>query len=478
MSDSVPPQDETPELAKSPKPVATSVPISHAGISMRTAWRQDRLKLAGWLIFGTLVGAMFSRPVAGLAIVLAFQLIAALRNMRALLLWLDAPKRYDLPDVGGVWGAIFENLIDIQRRNRKRKKKLAAILAEFQASTAALPDGAVVLAERGEIAWFNKSAQILLGLRASHDLGIRIVNLIRHPDFSRYMKDALYDGEVEVPSPINERVTLSLRIIPYGNNQRLLIVRDVSEIRRLETARRDFVSNASHELRTPLTVMRGYLDMIEPDSRGQGPLSPWRLPIDEMRSQATRMEGLIGDMLKLARLESEGQEPRMEPVDVPELLRRTLEEGKALSKGHHHFETDVDERLLLVGRESELASIFINLVSNAVRYTADQGTIRLRWWQDVDGAHFSVTDSGIGISPEDIPRLTERFYRVDVGRSRASGGTGLGLSIVKHALERHEARLQIDSRLGIGSTFSCHFPLQRVQQRGAFAPLKAVALRH
>ncbi len=430
---------------------------------MHHALRREISKIIGICIAGAIVGWIFDHALLGYAVAVTLYLGVQLRHLRALRQWLEAPKYVELHEPGGIWGDVFEKLLDLQKRNRKRKRKLAAIVSEFQASTAALPDGAVVLGERGEIAWFNKAAQAMLGLRGQQDVGIRIPNLIRNPEFAQYFTDNEYLGEVEVASPINRGVRIALKIIPYGNNQRLMIVRDVSELRRLETARRDFVANASHELRTPLTVLRGYLDMIEPESRGPGPLAPWRMPLNEMRAQSTRMESLINDMLKLAKLESD-VDSKQEVLDVPAVLARVLEEARAMSLGSHVIEASIDAELFLFGRETEAQSIFSNLVTNAIRYTPHQGRIEVRWFGDEEGAHFTVTDSGIGIADDDIPRLTERFYRVDVGRSRASGGTGLGLSIVKHALQRHEGWLEIRSQLGKGSTFLCHFPPHRVHR--------------
>ena len=403
---------------------------------------------------------MFNHPAAGGGVVLLLFVVVYLRRLAALRAWIQAPKHFDLPEAPGLWGDVFDRLLDWQRRNRKKKKRLATMLAEFQASTAALPDGAVVLGERGEMLWYNAAAQKMLGLR-SHDVGLRVVNLIRHPVFSDYFNQGEFqqDQESEVPSPLNRARTLSLRIIPYGNNQKLLIVRDVSELRRLETARRDFVANASHELRTPLTVLRGYLDMLEPEAQ-KGALAGWRAPIVEMKNQAVRMESLVNDMLKLARLEAQTQNSQ-QMLNVPVILRRVLDEARAMSQSQHRFEARIDAALGLLGNETELQSIFSNLVSNAVRYTPAGGVIRVDWRSDGQGPVFSCADSGIGIAAEDIPRLTERFYRVDIGRSRASGGTGLGLSIVKHALERHEGDLHIDSEIGVGSTFSCRFPAVR-----------------
>ncbi len=426
-------------------------------------WREELFKLGLYAGVGGAAGWTMSETLLGCLLAVLLFVSSHLRHLRHLRQWLAAPKLHPLPEPTGIWGEVFEALQLLEKRNRKRKKRLAEIVAEFQASTAALPDGAVVLGENGIILWFNRAAQALLGLRSSQDIGIRVANLIRHPNFTSYIaRDGDYDGEAEVPSPINRAISLALRIIPYGHDQRLMIVRDVSEIRRLETARRDFVSNASHELRTPLTVLRGYIDMIEPDTRDNASQPGWRMPVLEMRKQAARMESLINDMLKLARLESDVYEHKPESLDVPALLQRVAMEARSMSGGQHRFEFNIQPDLFLYGRETEAQSIFGNLVSNAVRYTPAGGVIRLSWWSDEEGAHLAVADSGIGIAEADIPRLTERFYRVDVGRSRASGGTGLGLSIVKHGLERNEGRLSIESEPGVGSTFYCHFPLHRV----------------
>ncbi|MHA7834971.1 MAG: ATP-binding protein, partial [Algiphilus sp.] len=274
----------------------------------------------------------------------------------------------------------------------------------------------------------------------------------------------------QLPSPLNAQYTLNLRLIPYGNGQRLLIVRDVSEHQRLDRMRRDFVANASHELRTPLTVLSGYIEMMHGEAgRSDSPLASWGAPLGEMRGQLGRMEHLIGDLLKLARLESDTPAPRNAPINMHKLLQDALRQAEPLSRGAHHFDSEMDEALLLYGRESELQSIAINLLSNAVRYSPDGGTIRLEWrTATTSGGEcplLQVRDSGIGIEADVIPRLTERFFRVDVGRSRATGGTGLGLAIVKHALEHHEAELSVESEPGEGSVFACHFPAYRLYRQ-------------
>jgi two-component system phosphate regulon sensor histidine kinase PhoR len=397
--------------------------------------RRQLLNAALFAALGGLLGWPFGQPQAGVIVALTLVLARQLYYLGALRAWADSPKRIELPEAGGAWGEVYERLLDLQRSNRKRKKRLAAMLAQFQASAEALPDGAVVTEARGEMVWFNTAARALLGLRSPQDMGQRLVNLLRHPEFTEYFERGAFEKEVEIPSPVNHTVMLSLRVVPYGDNQRLLMVRDVSELHRLERIRRDFVANASHELRTPLTVLRGYIEMMLPES--QRGLAEWRQPLAEMHAQATRMEALVRDLLKLARLEGETAGTRPDVLDAPALIEQALVEARGLSKGQHRIEALVDPALMLYGREVEAESIFSNLIANAVQYTSPGGRITVRWQAEGDGARFSVADSGIGVAPEDIPRLTERFYRVDEGRSRASGGTGLGLSIVKHALERH-----------------------------------------
>lgn len=434
---------------------------------IRAAWMVELRRLLLMLALSWWVGWLLGAPHLGMAIGLLLLLVFHVRNLSSLLQWTRQPQRVELPDTAGVWGVIFDGLLDSQRRARSRKRRLASILGEFQASTAALPDGAVVVSPHGEIAWFNDAAQTLLGLRSAQDIGHRVNNLIRDPSFSRYVDAGNYAEDLQLVSPVDSQITLSLRMIPYGNGQRLLVVRDVSEARRLDRMRRDFVANASHELRTPLTVLAGYVDMMRPESeRPDSELAPWSAPLAEMRRQLDRMEMLLEDLLKLARLEAETPAPRGTVVDLPELIESALNEARELSAGKHEIQSDNDATLLLCGRQSELRSIAGNLLINAVRYTPDGGTVRLSWQREASGeAVLRVCDSGIGIAEESIPRLTERFYRIDVGRSRASGGTGLGLAIVKHALEHHEGVLDIESTPGQGSNFICRFPAYRASQR-------------
>lgn len=434
---------------------------------MEGARREELLRLAAWLALCLLVGSVIDAVTLTLAIGLGCYIAWLLLQASRLVVWLQSDEDSEVPESSGLWGEIFNNLYQQQVRHIADKRQLASMLSEFQASTAALPDAVVVVDGTGHISWCNEAATDLLGLRVPHDLGQRIVNLLRHPGFVNAFNKQQHDADILMPSPLNAQQTLTLRIVAYGDGQKLVMARDVSHVEQMERSRRDFVANASHELRTPLTVIRGYLEMMEEESSDAKPLFPWRSPLSEMRQQATRMGRIIEDLLKLARIENQGSAAKHEIIDVPRQLAVIVDEAKALSKERHQFDIDVQADIFLYGQAAELQSVFSNLLFNAVQYTPEGGSIKLRWWADQQGTHFSVTDNGSGIEPHHIPRLTERFYRADSGRSRETGGTGLGLAIVKHALEHHDSQLEIASELNVGSTFSCSFPKTRSRQQAA-----------
>ncbi len=433
---------------------------------MNTAWQRELWSVV--TLFGLAV--IFGLATRHLALMLVIfsggYLCWHLIHLARLYRWLVAPSRSEQPRGIGAWEDIYYAIARMQQRHRRSKQRLSAILAEFRVSTAALPDAVVVLDAVGRISWFNEAATDLLGLRLPQDLGQRLVNLLRFPAFVAYMQRGDYSHGVEAPAPEQPDHHLLIRVVPYGDDQRLLIARDVTELKRLEQTRRDFVANASHELRTPLTVLRGYLDMMDEEAReseeGSG-LSPWRVPISDMRSQARRMGQIVNDMLTLARLDNDATIGKSERVDVPSLCDAVLEQAQAVSQGRHHFETSIDRGLFLDGRSNEMHSALANLVINAVQHTPPKTVIRVQWWHDEHGAHFRVADNGPGIPEEDIPRVTERFYRVDVGRSRGTGGTGLGLAIVKHVVDRHQGRMQIKSKRGEGCSFTLDFPERAVR---------------
>jgi len=430
---------------------------------MISAWAREAWRFGAVVLGSALLGAWLgSVPWLILVGVLVYAGWHAY-NLYRLERWLAGAVPYDPPEDAGIWSAIYDHFYQLQRRNRRRKRRLAAILSEFRQSTAAMPDATVVLAPDLRIVWFNEAARRLLGLRPGTDTGQRIVNLIRHPDFLRYLEGSGDDDAVELISPADRRRVLSLRLVPYGDEQRLLLARDVTQVYELERVRRDFVANASHELRTPLTVITGYLETLlgNPDDVPQG----WGAPLERMREQASRMEQILRDLLMLSDMDASATENTREEVDVPALLESVVEEGRALAGDDLTLTLSTDQWLHLQGAESELRSAFANLVVNAVKYTPSGGGIEVVWQATEDGAALEVRDDGIGIPAKEIPRITERFYRVDTSRSRARGGTGLGLAIVKHGLQRHDARLEVDSVPDRGSTFTCRFPASRTIRR-------------
>ena len=433
---------------------------------MNPSWRQEAsvalllfvTAVIGWLVFQHLFAWLF----AATFVYLCWHVL----NLYRLDAWIRRGRQLMTPSSLGVWGELFNGFYRMRRRDRERKRRIARLLREFRNSTSAMPDGVVLLDSLWEIIWFNDAAERLLGLRPGQDLQRRIGNLIRHPDFVGYLRHGVFEEPVDIPAPASPGVRVSLRIVPYGSDQRLLLARDVTRLHRLEEMRRDFVANASHELRSPLTVIGGYLDAMRADSRLE---HDWGVPLAEMEHQMQRMLAIIKDLLELSRLETEAREAPFAPVDVPALLQRVQRDALALGHGPRDVVVDVKDRVWVLGSESELFSAFSNLVFNAMRYTPDSGRVSLRWWVEEDGARLSVTDTGVGIASEHLPRLTERFYRVDRSRSRDSGGTGLGLAIVKHVLQRHDADLEVESEPGRGSVFTCHFPMERVAREAKTA---------
>ena len=364
------------------------------------------------------------------------------------------------PEIGGPWGEVITQIVRLHRRKRFHKQRFVQLFRQIQRSTAALPDGVVILNDLREIVWFNRMAGQLLVLRRPADLGLRIDNLVRQPEFVRYMDSGQFSNPVIVRGGKADHLYLSLQVVPYGEGQQLLLVRDVSRQMRLEAMRKDFVANASHELRSPLTVISGYLETLSQDLLLDADL---RGPIAEMLRQSERMTTIITELLELSRLEAALDEVDATPVNVTALMAMLRKDVLARLAHPGEVSLRVESQAMLAGNESEIHSAFSNLVDNAAKYTPTTGAIEIRWSVDAQGGHFAVTDTGIGIHADHIPRLTERFYRVDAGRARDTGGSGLGLAIVKHVLQRHDATLEIVSVQGRGSTFTCHFPPQRLR---------------
>ena len=429
-------------------------------MTLPSRWVSQLAALAGLVTLALLLGWWFGGPGWWLSGAAVLYIAFMLRHLYLLDRVLDGQRRLPLFETRGLWAEIFARVDKVRAKARNRKKKYHRLLREVRESTGALADGGIILNPDSEILWFNPAAARLLGLNIATDIGHRLDNLLRHPSFVDYLRTPTGDGIV-VASPRHESGWLNVQIIPYGTDQRLAIVRDVTQEKNVERTRRDFVANASHELRSPLTVISGYLETL--GEEGDMPAS-WRAPMTEMQRQAERMTRILRDLIELTRLESAEVSAPYDFVDVCAMLTPIVDEFRARTGGPT-VELVLDTDAALLGKESELHSIFYNLVNNAVRFTPAGGSVRVLWRAEKLGAVFEVVDTGIGIPEEQIPRVTERFYRVDPGRSRATGGTGLGLAIVKHALQRHEGELTIRSREGEGSTFSCRFPKERVVHR-------------
>ena len=433
---------------------------------MNPSWRQEAT-VALFLVLMALVGYfIFHHLFAWLFAATFVYLVWHVINLYRLDRWLRRGRQLSTPASRGVWGELFNQFYRLRRRDRERKRRITYLLREFRNSTSAMPDGVVLLNALWEIIWFNDAAERLLGLRPGQDLRRRIGNLIRHPDFVGYLRHGNFNEPIDIAAPAAPGVRVALHIVPYGSDQRLLLARDVTRLHRLEEMRRDFVANASHELRSPLTVVGGYLDAMRADPRLE---HDWGVPLAEMEHQMQRMLEIIKDLLELSRLETEAREAPFAPVDVPSMLQRVQREALALGYGPRDVAVDIKDPVWILGSEGELFSAFSNLVFNAMRYTPDSGKVTINWSLDGDGVRLAVTDTGVGIAPEHVPRLTERFYRVDRSRSRDSGGTGLGLAIVKHVLQRHDAELEVESEPGKGSVFTCRFPLERVAREARTA---------
>jgi two-component system phosphate regulon sensor histidine kinase PhoR len=397
----------------------------------------------------------------GLAAVAAGLAVALFRQMceRAKLRqWASQSRLNDPPEAAGRWGEIFNMLHRHRRTALKRRRDLARLMVRSRRGAQALPYGVAVLDSEYRLDWCNDAAREHLGLDPERDRDQPIVNMVRVPEFVEYLRAADFSEALSLAFP-GSRLTLSVQLVPFGDEDHLLLSQDVTGAARVEAMRRDFVANVSHELRTPLTVLAGFLETIQDLKLDASRVRDY---VGLMAPQAERMKHLIDDLLTLSSLEHAPPPPAAERVALRTLLERVRTEAEGLSGGKHRISLEAAGGHDLLGAESEIASAFVNLVSNAVRYTSAGGEIRLCWKSADAGAEFSVEDTGIGIDPEHLPRLTERFYRVDRGRSRETGGTGLGLSIVKHALARHQATLAIDSAPGKGSRFSARFPSARL----------------
>ncbi len=383
-------------------------------------------------------------------------------KLRKLLLRLTARQRLTPSTGPGVWNELDRLLYRGQNEMRARKRRLIDMLRAYRAATAVLPDAIVVVERNSQrIQWFNEAATRLLGLHYPSDLGAALSDRLQPLPIAHWLTGGRHaEPLLDAASPVQPDLRLSLRLIPYSDELWLLIARDVSKLMHLEQMRRDFVANVSHELRTPLTVVHGYLDMLDPAEQPE-----WAPMLNEMQRQSQRMTQLVEDLLTLSRLEAQEALPE-ETVSMAPMLTMLKREADALSQRRHTITTEDLASVDLWGSTKELHSAFSNLVGNAIRYTPAGGSIHIRFVSERDGGvSLSVEDTGYGIPAAHLPRITERFYRVSTSRSRESGGTGLGLSIVKHVLNLHQARLEIESEVGRGSRFTCRFGRERIRAR-------------
>ena len=411
------------------------------------------LELALFCLPALLLGLIFGYLPWLLLVSVLAALVWNFYNQLKLSHWLWVDRSMTPPPGRWSWEPLFYGLYQMQQRNRRRRRELALLIKRFRSGAESLPDAVVMTTVEGNIFWCNGLAQHLLGFRWPEDNGQHILNLLRYPEFSHYLQRQEFTRPLTLQ--LNNEHFVEFRIMPYSEGQLLMVARDVTQMRQLEGARRNFFANVSHELRTPLTVLQGYLEMMS-DEELDGSLRGKAL--GTMQEQTKRMDGLVKQLLTLSRIEAAPNVDMNEKVDIPLMLRVLQREAQSLSGGNHQINFRVNENLKVFGNEDQLRSAVSNLVYNAVNHTPAGTNIEVSWQQTPQGAQFQVSDNGPGIGPEHIPRLTERFYRVDKARSRQTGGSGLGLAIVKHALSHHDSRLEILSEPGIGTRFIFTLP--------------------
>ena len=410
----------------------------------------------------SLLAGLAWNAAAGFALfssLLVLQLVAQFRYQAALMRWLAHPDLEHVPEATGTWEDVFSKLYRMVRREKQHQQGLTDALLRFREAGEAMPDGVTVLDDDDHIEWLNPMSELHFGITLKHDRRQAITNLLRQPSFVEYLAAQNYSEPLNLKVSSEPERVLSIQLVPYGDKQKLLLSRDITRWERIETMRRDFIANVSHELRTPLTVMKGFVETLIDNPASDPKLVARSLEL--MQEQAERMQRLVEDLLMLSRLEDTRNPLREDRIDVPALVQSLLVDAEHLNHGQHRLTSSVADAWLLGSRE-ELRGAFSNLISNAIRYTPAGGEVHIRW--EVAGGQpvFRVKDNGEGIAPEHIPRLTERFYRVDRSRSRSTGGTGLGLAIVKHVVQRHQAKLEIESEPNRGSTFSVVFPALRL----------------
>ncbi|MDD5058724.1 MAG: phosphate regulon sensor histidine kinase PhoR [Sideroxydans sp.] len=429
---------------------------------MSDFWQRAFIFPAVMLVFALLLWAVAGALPAALVFGtgMALRAFFHLRNLAALENWLAAPEKQPVPDGSGLWEDAFSQLNKMTQRYRKECEFNSRALQQMEQATSALPEGVAILDEADHIEWCNLLAENHFGLDCERDIGQQITYLARQPEFVNYLATRNFSEPLVLRDKRREGLVLSVKLIAYGNNKRLLISRDITQLERIEHMRRDFVANVSHELRTPLTVVNGFVETLHDMPNLENDMA--RRALQLMGEQTHRMKSLVDDLLTLSRLENDQNPLREEAVEIRSLMEEVFRQGQLLSDGKHLLQLRVESNANLLGCREELRSAFTNLLTNAIRYTPQHGEITLRWTEREGQPAFAVQDSGIGIAAQHIPRLTERFYRVDRSRSRETGGTGLGLAIVKHIAMRHQAKLEVTSEEGKGSTFALLFPVKRI----------------
>lgn len=419
----------------------------------RLSWKRLVLELFLSCIPALVLGAMFGYLPWFLLASVTGLLIWHFWNLLQLSWWLWVDRSMTPPPGHGSWEPLLYGLHQMQLRNKKRRRELGSLIKRFRSGAESLPDAVVLTTEEGVIFWCNGLAQQLLGLRWPDDNGQNILNLLRYPEFTQYLKQQAFAKPLNLV--LNNGRHLEIRVMPYSEQQLLMVARDVTQMHQLEGARRNFFANVSHELRTPLTVLQGYLEMMQEQTLSGATREK---ALHTMREQTSRMEGLVKQLLTLSKIEASPIHTPNEVIDVPMMLRVVEREAQTLSQQRQTIEFHVDNSLKVLGSDEQMRSAISNLVYNAVNHTPPATHIIVSWQRVASGVEFSVEDNGPGIAAEHIPRLTERFYRVDKARSRQTGGSGLGLAIVKHAVNHHDSRLEITSEPGKGTRFSFTLP--------------------
>ena len=420
------------------------------------SWLAAATRIGFLVILAALLGWYYGYPWAAIIVTMVLLVAYWLYQFRLIQLWLNDPVQRP-PDVYGIWGDLLSQIYQHHREQREVQEQLQSTVDYLRDSFSSMRDGVVMVDEQGIIKWFNTAAQELLELRYPDDTGQNLTNLVREPEFKAYFLSNDYAVPLQYYTTGDVPSNLRVEITNFDRDERLLFIRDITTAVRMEQIRRDFIGNVSHELRTPLTVISGYLDSFLADEQTFSP--PYNKALRQMVQQADRMENLLKDLLLLSRIESKERETKHEKVNVCALLQELHDELAAV-KTPCRLELQLETDSQVLGDYRELHSAVSNLVANAMKYSPPDSTVTISWRKDDTGYQLAVIDQGVGIDASHIPRLTERFYRVDDSRSSASGGTGLGLAIVKHVAAAHDARLLIESNVGEGSTFTLEFPLR------------------